>query len=131
MRDMVEQGQTSGSRQTTVLSGDSSSSRLTKWISVATPMTEPARCRRHAADQGVGRAGEIGHLHHVVGALGMDHDDPTGVLGPESRHVLGPEALVDRAVALPQQQRRLLDLEASVSPPRASRGFQTRMSSAP
>ena len=42
MRDMVEHGHTSGSRQTTVLSGDSLSRRLTRWISVATPMTEPA-----------------------------------------------------------------------------------------
>ena len=41
MRDMVEHGQTSGSRQTTVLSGVSSSSRLTRWISVATPITDP------------------------------------------------------------------------------------------
>ena len=42
MRNMVEHGQTSGSRETTVLSGVSSSSRLTRWISVPTPMTEPA-----------------------------------------------------------------------------------------
>ena len=39
MRDMVAHGQTSGSRQITVLSGCSSASRLTRWISVATPMT--------------------------------------------------------------------------------------------
>ena len=42
MRNMVEHGHTSGSRETTVLSGVSSSSRLTRWISVATPMTDPA-----------------------------------------------------------------------------------------
>ena len=41
MRDMVEHGQTSGSRQTTVRSGSSSSSRFTRWISVPTPSTEP------------------------------------------------------------------------------------------
>ncbi len=38
---MVEHGQTRGSRETTVLSGVSSSSRLTRWISVPTPITEP------------------------------------------------------------------------------------------
>ena len=42
MRDMVEHGHTSGSRQTTVLSGCSSPRRFTRWISVATPITEPA-----------------------------------------------------------------------------------------
>ena len=41
MRNIVEQGQTSGSRERIVLSGVSSSSRFTKWISVPTPMTEP------------------------------------------------------------------------------------------
>ena len=40
--DMVEQGQISGSRQTTVLSGCSAPNRDTRWISVATPITEPA-----------------------------------------------------------------------------------------
>ena len=42
MRNMVEHGQTRGSRDTTVLSGVSSFSRLTRWISVPTPMTAPA-----------------------------------------------------------------------------------------
>ena len=93
-------------------------------------MTEPDGRRRHRPDDGVGRTRHVGQLHHVVGALGVDHHDPVGVLGPEGRDVLGAEALVDRAVALPQQQRGLLHL-AVVRPPRASRGFHTRMSSAP
>ena len=105
MRDMVEQGQTSGSRQTTVLSGDSSSRRLTRWISVATPMTDAGGRGVDGADDGVGRADEVAELDHLVGALGVDHDDAVGVLGPEGVDVLGPEALVHRAVALPQQQR--------------------------
>ena len=90
----------------------------------------PGRGRRHAADQVVGRAHQVGHLHHVVGALGVHHHDAVGVLGPEGRHMLGPEALVHRAVALPQQQGGPLT-SMSLRPPRASRGFQTRMSAAP
>src|SRR4051794_13734547 len=39
MRNIVEQGQTSGSRDTTVLSGWSCASRCTMWISVPTPIT--------------------------------------------------------------------------------------------
>ena len=47
-----------------------------------------------------------------------------GVLGPERRDVLGPEALVHRAVALPEQERGVLDvalLEAA-----AARGAGSR-----
>ena len=42
MRNIVEHGHTSGSSETTVLSGVSSFSRFTRWISVPTPITEPA-----------------------------------------------------------------------------------------
>ena len=42
IRNMVEHGQTRGSSETTVLSGVSLSSRLTRWISVPTPITDPA-----------------------------------------------------------------------------------------
>ena len=83
MRNMVEHGHTRGSRETTVLSGVSSSSRLTRWISVPTPMTEPGGRLGHGPDDGVGRADLVGQLDHLVGALGVDHDDPVGVLGPE------------------------------------------------
>ena len=41
MRNIVEHGHTRGSRETTVLSGVSSLSRFTRWISVPTPITEP------------------------------------------------------------------------------------------
>ena len=42
--------------------------------------------------------------------LRVDDDLAVGVLGAERRDVLGLEALVDRAVALPQQERRFLDV---------------------
>ena len=39
---------------------------------------------------------------------GCDHDQAVGVRGAERRDVLGLEALVHRAVPLPQEERRLL-----------------------
>ena len=73
-------------------------------------MTEPAGAASTASDDGVGRTDDVTELDHLVGALGMDHDDAVGVLGPEGLDVLGTEALVHRAVAFPQQQGRLLHL---------------------
>ena len=120
MRNMVEHGHTSGSSDTTVLSGCSSSSRLTRWISVPTPIDRARPGLVDGPDDDVGRPHLVGHLHHVVGALGVDEHDAVGVLGPEGVDVLGPEALVDRAVALPQQQGGLLDV--GVVQPAAVRG---------
>ena len=74
------------------------------------PMVEPVGARLDRPDDGVGRADLVGQLDHLVGALGVDRTMPVGVLGPERRDVLGPEALVHRAVALPQQQGRRLHL---------------------
>ena len=45
-----------------------------------------------------------------MGALGVHDDDAVGMLGAERGDVFGLEPLVDRAVALPQQERRLLDV---------------------
>ena len=61
-------------------------------------------------DDVVGGADLVGQLAHVVGALGVHDDDAVGVLGPEGVDVLRAEALVHRAVALPQQEGRLLDV---------------------
>ena len=105
MRNMVEHGQISGSSDTTVWSGCSAASRWTRWISVA---TADARRRRGAASTArMMKSVEptwSASVDHLVGALGVDDDDAVGVLGPEGGDVLGPEALVDRAVALPQQE---------------------------
>ena len=60
-------------------------------------------------DDVVGRPDLVGQLDHLVAALGVDDDDAVGVLGPEGGDVLGPEALVHRAVALPQQEAGFLD----------------------
>ena len=113
MRDIVEHGQTSGSRHVTVLSGCSSPSRLTRWISVATPSTDAGRGGGDDADDVVGRADLVGQLDDVVGALGVDDDDAVGVLGPEGGEVLGPEPLVDGAVAFPEQQAGGLDVDVA------------------
>ena len=51
-----------------------------------------------------------------MGAFGVDQHDPAGVLGPERRHVLGPEPLVDRAVAFPQQEGGRLHLGVVQAP---------------
>ena len=70
-------------------------------------------------------------LAHLVGALGVHDHDAVGVLGPERLDVLGLEALVHRAVALPEQERRLLARRVSSRPPSSSLGFHTRMSDSP
>jgi ABC-type sugar transport system ATPase subunit len=66
------------------------------------------RPRRNATDDEVGRPDLVGQLAHLVGALGVRDDDAVGVLGAERLDVLGPEPLVDRAVALPQQEGGVL-----------------------
>ena len=66
MRNIVEHGQISGSSDTIVLSGVSSSSRLTRWISVPTPMTDPVGCLLDGPDDEVGRADLVGQLADLV-----------------------------------------------------------------
>ena len=104
IRNMVEHGHTRGSRETTVLSGVSSSSRLTRWISVPTPMTDPggasATARMMKSVEPTWSATSTTSWEHSGWTTTM----PVGVLGPEGVDVGGPEPLVDRAVALPQEQ---------------------------
>ena len=108
MRNMVEHGQISGSSDTTVLSGVSSASRLTRWISVPTAMVAPDGGGLDGLDDVVGGADLVGDRADLVAALGVGDHDAVGVLGPERVDVLGREPLVDRAVALPQQEGGLL-----------------------
>ena len=74
------------------------------------PSTAPARRAVDPLEDALGRADLVGELDHLVLALGVHDDLAVGVLGAERRDVLGLEALVDRAVALPQQERRFLDV---------------------
>ena len=107
MRNMVEHGQMSGSSETTVVSGCSASRRCTRWISVPTPMTDPEG-GVDGLDDEVGRSDLVGQLADLAAALGVGHHDAVRVLGPERLDVLGPEALVDGAVAPPQEEGGLL-----------------------
>ena len=75
------------------------------WISVPTPMTAPGG--RGLDPVLMMRSVEptwSASSHDVVRALGVHDDLDVGMLGPERRDVLGPEALVHRAVALPEQE---------------------------
>ena len=110
MRNIVEHGQISGSSETTVMSGCSAAMRCTMWISVPTPSTRPGRGLLDPVEDPLGRADLVGELDHVVRALGVHDHLAVRVVGAELRDVLGAEALVHRAVALPQQERRLLDV---------------------
>ena len=130
MRNIVEHGQISGSSDTTVLSGCSGASRCTRWISVPTAIVDPAGRGLDRPDDVVGRADLVGQLARSRGALGVHDHDAVGVLGPEGGDVLGPEPLVDRAVALPQQEGGVLDVALGEAA-ELERGFHTRMSSSP
>ena len=62
MRYIVEQGQTTGSRQKIVLSGCSFASRFTRLISVPTAQIVPAGDSRDHLDDELGRAVHVGRL---------------------------------------------------------------------
>ena len=110
MRNIVEHGQISGSSETIVLSGVSSSRRLTRWISVPTPMTEPAGACCTARMMKSVEPTWSASSHTSWRALRVHDDDAVGVLGAEGGDVLRPEALVDRAVALPEQEGGVLEV---------------------
>ena len=110
MRNIVEHGQMSGSSDTTVMSGCSAAMRCTMWISVPTPITEPGCRRLDPREDPLGGADAVGQLDEVVRALGVHDHLAVRVLGPERGDVLGPEALVHRAVPLPEEERRLLEV---------------------
>ena len=105
MRNIVEHGQTSGSRDTIVLSGCSAAMRWIMWISVPIADHRARRRRLDPLEDPLGGADPVGELDDVVRALGVHDHLAVGVLGPERGDVLGPEALVHRAVPLPEQER--------------------------
>ena len=56
------------------------------------------------------RADLVGHGDRLVWRLWVDHDDAVRVLGAERGDLLGREPLVDRAVALPEEEGGVLGL---------------------
>ena len=110
MRNIVAQGQMSGSRENTVLSGCSARQALHH--------VDLGGDRDHRARGRVGdpildplrRAHPVGDLDEIVRALGVHDHLHVGVLGPGRLRRARAEALVHRAVALPQEQRRVLDV---------------------
>ena len=99
------------------------------WISVPTRDHRAGRRRVDPLQDALGRADAVGELDDVVRALGVHDDLDVGMLGTRRGDVLGAEALVHRAVALPEQERRVLDvalLEAA-----AARGAGSRRACRP
>jgi len=119
MRNMVEQGQISGSRETTVLSGCSSASRLTRWISV--------RCRGRSRRRGPDRRmmKSVEPTSSASSTTSWAHSGCTTTIPSGARRgtprVGGPEPLMDRAMSLPQQERGRLDPHV-VETPSSRRG---------
>ena len=127
---MVEQGQTSGSRQTTVLSGDSLLSRFTRWISVATPMTEPDGAAATAR-----MMASVDPVTSPIATTSCAHSGWTITIPPgcSARKAVTCSGRKRWCTEQCPFHRSSVDSFTSRSdkPPRASRGFQTRMSSAP
>ena len=89
MRNIVEQGQISGSSETTVLSGCLGVEPLHQ-VDLGADGDRRAGGRLvDRLDDVVGRADLVGELAHVVAALGVRDHDPVRVLGPERLDVLG------------------------------------------
>ena len=111
MRNMVEHGQISGSSDTIVLSGVSASRRCTRWISVATAMVEPAGAASTAWMMKSVEPTWSASSHTSWAHSGWAMTMPSGCSARKASTWAGPEALVDRAVALPQQEGGLLGLD--------------------
>ena len=110
MRNIVEHGQISGSSDTTVRSGCSRGHALHHVDLGADAEHRPGRGLLDPVEDPLGRPDPVGELHHVVRALGVHDHLAVGCSARNCGDVLGPEALVHRAVALPEEERRLLDV---------------------
>ena len=110
MRYIVLQGQTTGSRQKTVLSGFCCASRLTRLISVPTAHDVPAGASLMVLDDLLGGAVEVGGLDDFPAALGVDDDVHAGEIGAGLLDLVDAEALVGAAVALPEDDLRVAEL---------------------
>ena len=129
MRNMVEHGQISGSSDTTVLSGVSSVSRCTRWISVPTAMVDAGGRGVDRLDDVVGRADLVGELEHTSWAhSGWATTMPSGCSARKASTCSGRKRWCTEQ--WPFHSRKVASLQsASVSPPSSKRGFHTRMSS--
>ncbi len=104
MRNMVEHGQISGSSDWMVLSGCSAASRWTRWISVAMARAVPAGASSTAL-----MMKSVDPTWSASSTTSWEHSGctttmPSGLLWPEGGDVRRAEALVDRAVAFPEQE---------------------------
>ena len=130
MRNIVEHGHTSGSSDTTVLSGCSSRHALHH---VDLGADAEHRARRRCLDpleDALGRADLVGELDDLVRALGVHDDLAVGVLGPERGDVLGRKRWCTEQ--WPFHSRNVASFTSRSSrPPSSRRGFHTRMSASP
>ena len=110
MRYMVLQGQTTGSRQKTVLSGFSCARRLTRLISVPTAQTLPGAPSAMAFAMNSVEPLQSAACTDVVAALRVDDDVDAGEPGARGGDLVDGEALVDGAVALPEDDCGSLEL---------------------
>jgi hypothetical protein len=123
---MVEQGQTSGSSETTscrVLVVQP----LDQMDLGADPEDGPGRSFDGPDDE-VGRTHPVGQLDHLVGALGVDDDDPVGCSARKASTCSGLNRWWTEQ--WPFHSKRVADLRVRVvqAAPSSRRGFHTAMS---
>ena len=130
MRNIVEHGHTRGSSDTTVLSGCSSSSRLTRWISVPTPMTEPA-----GASSTARMMKSVDPTSSAISTTSWAHSGwtntrPSGCSARKAATCSGRKRWWTEQC--PFHSSKVASFtSASSRPPISSSGFHTRMSDAP
>ncbi len=105
----------------TVRFGCSSASLPTRWISVATPMTDPSGAASTARMIASVEPTMSASSHDIVRTLRVHDHDPFGMFRPERRDLLRPEPLMDRAVSLPEDEGRFFERPLVVAPEIASR----------
>ena len=121
MRYMVEQGQTTESRQKTVLSGFSFARRLTRLISVPTAQTVPGSALVTVLMMNSVEPFESAASHRLHEAFGVDDYVDVRVLRAGLLDLRYGEARVHRAVALPEDDLALAKRVCRVAAQRLER----------